>query len=251
MGYRSAATVSHFETGLRKVSVADLQKLSTILSIPLESLIQAQNETSPVDMQQFMLRANIVRPTARRAVAEFLAFAQNQARDPVALPSGISNLRPGRAATKILRRTACQDPPVSPRLVAQKLDVPVFEWDFPNDISGIFVTNDNGICIGLNRDHPPVRQTFTIAHELGHLVYHRTSPLLVDFAHAEISASGDEEASQKETQANQFAADLLMPKAWVERDYNDPDDLALLARQYGVSEQAFWYRLVTLKLVSS
>ena len=41
-----------------------------------------------------------------------------------------------------------------------------------------------------------------------------------------------------------------MPRRWVEGDVraNGPD-VTLLARRYGVSEQAFWFRLLALKLV--
>lgn len=249
MKYKSAATVSHFETGFRKISIADLQKLSKILGIPLENLI-AESHRTTVDMQQFLLRANIVRPAARRVVAEFLAFNQRHAKEPVALPPGIDKQRPGQAAEKILRFTNCNTPPVSPWLIAQKLNVPVFDWDFPDDISGMIATNIKGVCIGVNQDHSPVRRTFTVAHELGHLIFHRTNALLIDFTDLEIVATDDDETNKRETKANQFAADLLMPKTWVEQEYRNPDQLSLLARKYGVSEQAFWYRLVNLKLVS-
>ncbi len=249
MEYKSAATISHFEKGLRKISIADLQTLSGILGVTLEGLIEGDGQGIAVGMQQFMLRANIVKPTARKAVADFLTFIQTRSEIPKELPLDISDLQPGYAANKILSLAECGTPPVSPRSIAQQLNIPVFDWDFPNDISGLFATNDSKVCIGVNRNHPNVRQRFTIAHELGHFIFHRDIALLIDFYHADIVASGDDETGKRETKANQFAADLLMPKNWIERNYRGPDELPLLATEYNVSEQALWYRLVTLKLV--
>lgn len=251
MEYKSAATVSHFETGFRKISVADLQKLSGILGLSVEDLLGDASREITAETQQVMLRANVVMPTARKAVEEFLAFTQMHTKAPIELPAGIEKERPGKAAQQVLSMTDCHMPPVSPWLIAQRLNVPVFDWDFTDDISGMFITNSKGVCIGVNRDHPAVRRAFTVAHELGHLVYHRTNALLIDFAEIEIVATEDDETRQRETRANQFAADLLMPKLWIEQDYSSPDQLQILARKYGVSEQAFWYRLVNLRLVSS
>lgn len=247
MEYKSTATVSHFETGLRKISIADLQKISGLLGVPLESLITGENHEPALN--QFMLRAKVVEPGVRKAVAEFLAFAEAHAQEPEKLPSNITELRPGLAAGKILQMAECKTPPIDPLAVAKKLNIPVFDWDFPEDVSGIFATNARGVCIGVNNNHPYVRQKFTIAHELGHWVFHRNTDLLIDFHSGVISE--DEEFNKNETQANQFAADLLMPKDWIEQDYTGPNEFSTLASKYGVSEQAFWYRLVTLKLVTN
>lgn len=38
--YKSPATISHFETGARKINIIDLRRLSIILGVSLESLIK-------------------------------------------------------------------------------------------------------------------------------------------------------------------------------------------------------------------
>jgi Zn-dependent peptidase ImmA (M78 family) len=98
--------------------------------------------------------------------------------------------------------------------------------------------------IYLPLDSSPVRDNFTIGHELGHLFLH------TDFA-AEGEASFTRRGSnQNEWQANWFAAELLMPrddfaKAAAECG-NDPYELA---RRFEVSASAANVRLMALGLI--
>src|SRR6202030_4863019 len=77
---------------------------------------------------------------------------------------------------------------------------------------------DNVPISGVNSLQHPNRQRFTIAHECGHLVLHRD--LITHVVHIDKkfpvlrrddkSATGSERI---EIQANQFAAELTMPRA--------------------------------------
>lgn len=142
------------------------------------------------------------------------------------------------------------DPPVMPRQIATHLGVQVFDWEFPEEVSGIFVSEGGGACIGVNQAHPHVRQRFTIAHELGHCIYANGRDLFVDFGEAEAAARREDSRQQAlETRANQFAADLLMPRAWMRADVRARGlDTTMLAKRYEVSEQALWFRLLALGL---
>lgn len=251
MEYRSAATISHFEAGARKISIADLQKVSSIFGVPLDSLVSEEKGERSGDLQQFRLRAQLVKPDTQDIVAEFLSFAHTHAGRPTKIALTHADLqRPGFVAEKVLIQVEWKEPPVSPREVARKLQLPVFEWDFPDEISGVFVATEKGACIGVNRSHPNVRQNFTIGHELGHWLYD-SSKTQIDFSQAEVVASSDEESALEERKANQFAADLLMPRKWIKKDFEELQDLAVLANRYQVSEQALWYRLITLKLIAT
>lgn len=247
MGYTSSATISHFETGLRKVSLADLHRLSEILGVPIEYLLSIEDTPT---MQRFRLRAQEVRPSVREEVATFLAFAENHGRSFPRALAPLRNQRTGDAAKQVLQLAAVSGPPVSPSEVAKILGVPVFYWDFPNEVSGIVVLERDRTCIGVNQHHPNTRQRFTIAHELGHLVYDDKESMLVDFSDMEVTALFDETQRKLESNANQFAADLLMPYDWIRKDFKKPgNDATLLAQRYEVSEQALWFRLKNLKLV--
>ena len=134
------------------------------------------------------------------------------------------------------------------------MDVPVYDWQFPDEISGVFFSEDGVVAVGVNEQHPYVRQRFTTAHELGHFVFDSERDLFVDFAAADATAMGDNGGanSLSERKANRFAAALLIPRDWIEEDVGTyGPDLTLLAKRYEVSEQALWFRLLNLRLVES
>src|SRR5207245_482886 len=98
----------------------------------------------------------------------------------------------------------------------------------------------------------PNRQRFTIAHEIGHLLLHRGATFHVDekspigFRNDRSSMATDE----KEIEANQFAAELLMPRNFLDRDLGGlveeieaEEAVDRLARKYQVSVQAMTVRL--------
>lgn len=124
-----------------------------------------------------------------------------------------------------------------------------------NDLSGWVEKEGPGeYSIGVNARHSPARQRFTAAHELGHLIYHRD--LIgrgVDDNRLYRSERGGKFyntniTSSHETQANRFAANLLMPQHLIDRLYKSaepgqkptPKDYADFL---GVSEDAMRIRL--------
>jgi len=246
LGYHSPATVSYFEAGARKISVADLRRIAGILGLPISYFL---GEQSPDESGHFRFRAREVRPAARMAVAAFLAFAKQHGGTSPRLPAHIAELRPGPAAQRLLDATGVTQPPVMPQEVAVGLGVPVFHWDFPDEVSGIYVCEGGAVCIGVNEAHPYVRQRFTISHELGHLVFAGDRDLFLDFTDA-ATATWTEDSRQPalEAKANQFAADLLMPRTWIHEDVRRGRDPILLAKRYDVSDQAMWFRLLALGL---
>lgn len=251
MGYTSPATVSHFESGARKISIADLHKLSSALGVPLEYFLIENEDTQ---MQRFRLRAEAIRPSERETVASFLAFAAQNGREPQRLPQSVRTAGAGEAALYVLQHLTIQKPPVSPFEIADQLNIPVFQWDFPSELSGIFVLDNKKACIGVNQHHPYVRQRFTVAHELGHFVFHDAKDLFVDFLDMDVVVTTmDDEDRSLEMKANWFAADLLMPRQWMYDDFEryGEKNLHMVAQKYEVSEQALWVRWVSLKLVGT
>jgi Zn-dependent peptidase ImmA (M78 family) len=127
-------------------------------------------------------------------------------------------------------------------------------------LSGLIAKEAEYIVIGVNALHPTVRQRFTIAHELGHYFLHQRDRLIVDRSFQTMRR--DEHSSQgvygREIEANEFAAELLMPKSMLERDISDAaldlvDDemIRSLAERYRVSLQAMVFRLTNLGMLSA
>lgn len=253
MGYQSASTVSYYEAAERKISVLDLHRAATALNVPIEYFLHGEDATEKT--QYLRLRAQYVHPAVREAVVDFLLFAQGNASKPTELLQTLHRLGPERASNKLLEGAGISTPPVSPHALCTHLNIPVFEWSFPDDLSGIAVADAGNACVGVNERHARVRQRFSVAHELGHLVLDWEQTYQFDYVGVELAATSDE-AAKLERSANWFAADLLMPARWLRRDIRDigngqlsEGSLLALSRKYDVSQQSLWFRLLNLKLV--
>jgi Zn-dependent peptidase ImmA (M78 family) len=97
--------------------------------------------------------------------------------------------------------------------------------------------------------------SFTIAHELGHIVLHRShleTAIMIDKSRNFIprDPTSAEGTDPLEVQANAFASELLLPAKLVRQvlsespgDLNDDDYLIGLAKRFRVSLTAFQFRL--------
>jgi len=117
----------------------------------------------------------------------------------------------------------------------------------------MLLIREDAKAIGVNQHHAYTRQRFTIAHELGHYLS----------GHEDFSVRGKQEKirvdgqfnwadpeQRQEQEANEFAAELLMPEKLIRQDVAaaGPIDASALAKRYEVSEQALWIQLVDLKI---
>ena len=130
--------------------------------------------------------------------------------------------------------------PVDVFAIAKELELgPVFADDLPEHVSGLIRKRSDGVWeIVVNKKHPKVRQRFTVAHEIGHFIYHRerleagagTSDTLAFRIDDRIYPNAHIGPTQ-EVQANIFAANLLIPDhvlrvAQEMMGITDPDELA-------------------------
>lgn len=108
--------------------------------------------------------------------------------------------------------------------------------------------------IYINTYESPQRKRFTAAHELGHYLLHRD---LIDerghldrlFDHESYRNPDTPLTHGHEVQANQFAANLLMPAVAIKEKYDATrDNVGELAHTFAVSAKALKIRLKTLGL---
>lgn len=113
-------------------------------------------------------------------------------------------------------------------------------------IAGAFSRAANTIFVSDNDS--PERQSFTVAHEIGHYRLHesRTTDILYRKNVWQFTNPGLE---RDETQANWFAANLLMPAEAVKRMWKITQDTTKLSAIFGVSKTAMSFRLSDLGLV--
>lgn len=122
-----------------------------------------------------------------------------------------------------------------------------------DDFSGLLLRKDGKALIGVNSAESPLRQRFTIAHELGHFFLHKTQEAFVDYRNNKPGVAKD----IKERTADMFAASFLMPRTHLVSDMKKIikkkkgiSDLEIqsLAKKYEVSKEAMNYRLLNLKM---
>jgi Zn-dependent peptidase ImmA (M78 family) len=146
--------------------------------------------------------------------------------------------------------------PVPVEKIAKGSGARIYYQSLEDDVSGFLYRDTAQTVIGVNTHHAPVRQNFTTAHELGHLLLHDQEQLHVDRdfrirLRDDVSSQGTDDA---EREANLFAASLLMPKRFLEEDLQNEEYIDLfgdnllgeIARKYGVSTQALVNRLKNL-----
>lgn len=161
-------------------------------------------------------------------------------------PTAPADFRRAKAAAlHLLADAGLQEPPVDPVQLADRAGVQVLFVEFAgpsNDrISGFYDCEDNVIMV--NKHEFPLRQTFTVAHELGHKVLHE------EWARSDnykvlLRDPAARETSPIEQEANFFAANLLMPKFMMDEYYQLPPHE--LSELFAVSVPAVRARLQSL-----
>jgi Zn-dependent peptidase ImmA (M78 family) len=138
--------------------------------------------------------------------------------------------------------------------LAKKLSLSIFDATFADpDLSGAIYRDEQtgNFNIYANERHPITRKRFTIAHEVGHYISaicgsHSKDQLLKsgegleDYA---VSYRYDGIKSEVEIEANQIAAEMLMPQEWVKKLVREGMSIEQMAQMFFVSEQAISIRV--------
>jgi transcriptional regulator with XRE-family HTH domain len=239
---RTQAALSLWEAGKRIPGLDDLIDLAKALQKELGYFFPPEDVRQPIGM---LLRGTAER-IASRDLEEILAGLLNEA-EQTGMPTAeieIGATTPARAVDELLDKAGIEEPPVPVDQLARSCGAFVITRMMPEDLSGLVFEMDGGAVIGVNSEHSENRQRFSIAHELGHhLLSHH------DRFHIDVT-EGDPPGYdwQTERAANEFAADLLMPRDLVNSRFQNTPETHRLAREFKVSDLAMGYRLVNLGL---
>jgi Zn-dependent peptidase ImmA (M78 family) len=139
-----------------------------------------------------------------------------------------------REVAKIIEEFSIRVPPVDPVYISRKLAINVVFAHFKpsmNSISGFYDADENTIFV--NHEEYPLRQTFTIAHELGHKILHEDWAKSNDYR-VLLREDTHVTTDPKEKEANAFAAQLLVPRDLLD-DYWKTLEVEQLSRLFAVS----------------
>ena len=150
-----------------------------------------------------------------------------------------------KLARRIIKESGISSAPVSLQKVIEHLqkthNLNVMRALLTEKVSGLLVVcNDldkKSMVIGFNPDKPWCHRRFTIAHEIGHIMMSHT-------------CSGDtSDKSHNETEANNFAVELLIPTSLVKVDFKKIPNIPELSKLYRVSAEAMAIKLGAARLL--
>lgn len=151
------------------------------------------------------------------------------------------------SADKLLKKYDYTMPPIDPERIAEEEGVDViyadFEEPFNKSVSGFFDLKQNRIVI--NKDISDNRITFTIAHELAHHQMHQEYIKGANYKPMPRSNVYLDNKPKEEIEADQFAANLLVPLKMLKR-YEKVASVSELASLFFVSEGVIRNRLSLL-----
>lgn len=133
--------------------------------------------------------------------------------------------------------------------ILEKYGVYVLEKKLPIEKDAYSIWVEDTPYIVLNKElQSEARRTYSLAHELGHLLMHRD---------IDISVLVSSEYNNLEKEANEFAACLLLPLMDIKKDFvslskpSNPNSYVRLKQKYHISIAAIEYRCYKLGLLSA
>ena len=142
-----------------------------------------------------------------------------------------------------------QSAPVNVDAIARELGIKVYREVLAPDVYGMLVHDPakggpSGYAIYINSETAINRQRFTLAHEIAHFILHRD---LLANRHVDKAMYRSDLSDKIERQANQLAADILLPLDLMKTAYQTERNPHALARLFHVASDAIEIRLRTVR----
>jgi Zn-dependent peptidase ImmA (M78 family) len=136
--------------------------------------------------------------------------------------------------------------PINVLEMAKLLGAETWDATIPGTVSGMVRRYDDKIKIYVDKNDVWERKRFTIAHEIGHIIYHnnydKSGKLQYVDERGVLASAGTDPV---EVYCNNFAANLLMPEFAIYK-LRPVYDTSELAKALNVSSQAMYLRLKNL-----
>lgn len=269
----SRAMVSYWESNKRQPNDRQLVALARLLRVSTRYLLEGE-DTKIGDVAQMLYRGGEfdLPPEALPGLREFVQFldqyellaktagfdARGMTQSPFTFVAGFDGVEDARRKAEEVRAHLRLGLGPVPDMDAacEMLGITVYRTslgaDLSKTISGAFFHHSGlGFAILVNLDMTPGRRRFTVAHELGHALFHSKKDRYV------ISMPGRD---PRERFADSFAGELLMPTEGIRRlmeenaigpRIKDPADVIHLQRAFKVSYITALVRLRQAKLIDA
>lgn len=249
-GSITQATLSKIEKGLIKPSEELIKELAHALAFPKSFFtINEKFSALPISLHAYRKKASTSAKALVKMNAELLLKISHshlfqsitnvdKEYDCPELTIGKTVKSAKEAARKVREIWGLGNYPIENLTdVIEKSGIYIFICDFQDsNVDGVSIKQQGSVpCIFINANQPNDRKRFTLAHELGHVVLH-SSP-----------------SENMEEEANQFAAELLMPESAIKKELGSSKlvTYATLKPKWKVSMAALIYRAYALETISN
>jgi transcriptional regulator with XRE-family HTH domain len=236
---RTQTAVSYWEAGKRKPGLDDVMDLAAVMRRDVAFFLPPASARQPV--------ATILRAELERLGSEELAQAIDGVLEETELGEipdqrfRVGARQPAHAANELLEAAAVSEPPVPVEELINGCGILVHRKPLPDALSGLLIEMTDGALIAVNDQHVKSRQRFTLCHELGHHLLGHTERF-----HLNLTDGAPAQDYRHERAANEFAADVLMPRKLLAAVDAAEIPTFALAEMFDVSEIAMGYRLLNL-----
>ncbi len=262
VGFNSKETISQIERGNREIKAFELVRLSQILSVDIKDFLSTDK---PAKLPVVLWRADPITGSKQKEMAfikkcqDFFFLeevsgrkATNKLPQKEINPDNLSYNVTNRFANEIRTELNLGNRPavVLEKTLEENYGVKI--WHFKMEKGSAASTiGPFGPAVLMNSSEAPWRRNYNFAHELFHLItWESIPPELI------LEKKGLWEKLEKH--ANVFASSLLLPSDAVSVEFDkylvkgkiSYGDLIDISRFFGVSTEAFLYRLLNMKRIT-
>jgi Zn-dependent peptidase ImmA (M78 family)/transcriptional regulator with XRE-family HTH domain len=262
MGFNSSEIISQIERGAREIKVWELVELARHLQISVSDLIgDREPKMDPVvlwrmspEIEKELKEAEFLKRYRQYAFLEEMSGIRLMRKLPQKSvdPKTLDFQTADRIAMEIRREFNLGDRPAGDleRVLQNDFGVKIWYMEI-SEGSAASTYGPEGPAILMNAKEAPWRRNYNFAHELFHLItWESMLPQII------ISTPGL--WSHLEKVANAFASALLLPaepvtiefERYLENRKISYPDLIGIARDFGVSTEALFFRLLNLKKIT-
>ncbi|MDD4318995.1 MAG: XRE family transcriptional regulator [Candidatus Peribacteraceae bacterium] len=230
VGKSSPAYIALIESGDRNISSMDLMLISKHLKTPVAELVGEKE--SELTLRQALRKTKDMTEQDKDKIEAFYGFIKNKDRsaDEEDIIGDATKPRTNWAreqAKELREQHGNNQIPVQLNDIISALGIPVQKAEL--SIDGIAQMDNEGTAfIMYNSKAPEVRQRFTVAHELAHIV----------LEHIGIGESSQLSNKSQEAEANAFANELLIPVIDLKEFMKTKRNVEEVATRYWVSNDA-------------
>jgi Zn-dependent peptidase ImmA (M78 family)/DNA-binding XRE family transcriptional regulator len=250
-------SINNYENAKTLPDSKTLSALARALGVTLDDLLRAQNQK--LTNFRFRAHASFGKKPQFAALVVRLLETYNNLEQAVGLPPYAPESTPchqvknnekrlSAIAAQFRHRLGLGDAPIFNLFEAvEEIGLKVLR--LPIQYQGFFglsaCSADQGAFVLINSHEITIeRQLFTLAHEIGHLIFHRG-----EYQDIALDEGTLEEEKAREEVANYFALHLLVPEAELEQMYQLTTNIIKLKQHFRVSYQVILTRLAQMGVI--